>query len=479
MSEPVSNVVALPHGRIPPHNLDAECSLLGGILLDPTSVDDVLEIVHSSDFYRDAHRKIFEAIVDLAQRCEPVDRVQVKNKLTSLGMLDAAGGEEYVDKLDKFVPTASNLGHYAKIVAEKSLARRAIEVASWVAQMGYEQHGDVHEFVDQAEAKFFELRARSVKGEFLTVGELLKPVFKDIETRAEHAGKLIGLSSGLERLDDMTNGFKAGELAIIAARPSMGKSALATDIALTVAKAGGGVAFFSLEMTREALTMRMLSSVSGVQFQSLARGVLSDQEWGRLAAAAGALNTLPLHLFAKGEVSSGEVRAHSRRLAKKLAATPCPLKAILIDYLQLMYVDEGAERRDVAIGKNTRQLKDLAQQLGVPVILLAQLNRELEKRPDKRPRMADLRESGSIENDADLIIFVHRPEYYRPGVEELRGLAELIIGKQRNGATGLVKVKWEPKCMTFRDLYELPPEPEQMALPAGPPGEEPPPPEER
>jgi replicative DNA helicase len=236
VSESRANVVALPHGRVPPHNLDAEISLLGGVLLDNQAFDEVLTIVRGADFYRTAHRIMFEAMADLAMHSEPIDRVKLKDRLVSLGKLEDVGGEEAIDKLDVQVPTAANLVYYAKIVADKALARRAIETASSIAQLGYEQHGDVHAFVDESEARFFELRSRNAVGDFKSLHEMIRPVFEEIERRSAHDGKLIGVSSGLERLDDVTNGFKPGNLVIVAARPSMGKSALAKGIALSVAR---------------------------------------------------------------------------------------------------------------------------------------------------------------------------------------------------------------------------------------------------
>lgn len=483
MSEAPSNVIALPHGRTPPHNLDAERSLLGGLLLDGEAIDEVLELVHGTDFYRDAHRKIFEAMVDLAQRTEPIDRVQVKNKLVELGAFDGAGGDDYLDLLDKIVPTAANLQYYAKIVSEKSLARRTIEAATLTAQLGYEQHGEVHDFVDQAEARFFDLRSQSALGEFKTARELLPGVFKEIERRHESDGSLIGVTTGLEQLDVFTGGLRVG-LTIIAARPSMGKSALAKGMARAVCEDGGAVAYFSLEDTADQVVLRLLSDVSGLNLHQLSSGKLLEREWGVLASAAGKLADLQLHIYGKGEVSAGEIRAQSRRLFRKCSepkVTPSgetkkiPLRAIFIDYLQLMYVDDDEERRDIAIGKNTRQLKGLAQQLGVPVVLLAQLNRQLEHRPEKRPRMSDLRESGAIENDGDVIMFIYRDEIYNPNTED-KGVAEIIIGKNRNGPTGTVRVGWVKECTSFRNLYQAPPDPEQAALPLR---EEPPPPTDR
>ena len=473
-----ANVVAMPHGRVPPHSLDAERSLLGGLLLDGTAIDDVLLVVRGADFYRDAHRKIFEAMVDVTQRNVRIDRVSVKDALVRVGAFEAVGGDDYVDLLDQIVPTAANLAYYAKIIADKSLQRRIIETASAIVQLGYEQHGDVAEYADQSEAKMFEVRTAAAAAEFTHIGEMIKPVFMDIEARAQRDTTLVGVPSGLEKLDEMTNGFKRENLVIIAARPGMGKTALAGDIALAVAKNGGGVGFFSLEMSREELTTRMLATMAKVNSKNIESGRLSPAEWGRLAGAANKLQALPIHFFAKDEVSASEIRARGRRLSAQLSGTKTPLAMIIVDYLQLMYLDESAERRDVAIGRNTRQLKGLAKQLQVPVLLLAQLNREVEKRPNKRPQMSDLRESGSIENDADLIIFVFREEEYKR-TDENRGVAELIIGKQRSGPRGVVRVGFVAEYSSFQDLYgstmkSL--EQQNLALPKTPEREEPPPP---
>ena len=458
MSAPASNVTALPHGRVPPHNLDAERSLLGGILLDSQAFNDVVEIVHADEFYRDAHRKVFEAMISLQSRAQPIDRITVKDELTSLGAFEAVGGDEFIDLLDKIVPTAANLAWYAKIVHDKALSRRLIEAATAISQLGYEQHGDVGEFADEAERRIFAVTEQRNSVSFEAVRPVIGRVFKNIEALYERQEEITGIPTGFADLDRLTSGFQPGDLVILAARPSMGKTAFCLNIATHVGcraqyqKKKCGVGMFSLEMPKEQLVMRMLSSEARVDSQRIRTGKLIESDWAKLALAAGVLADANIHIDDTAAVSVLELRAKSRRLFAKFENTDAPIRMIIIDYLQLMRGNERVDSREQQISEISRSLKALAKELGIPVLALSQLNRSLEKRPDKRPMMSDLRESGAIEQDADTIMFIYREEVYEKEKEDVKGVAEIIIGKQRNGPIGAANLAFIHENTRFENL---------------------------
>ncbi len=393
-----ATVVSLPHGRVPPHNLDAEKSLLGGVLLDSQAFAEVVEIVRAEEFYRDAHRKVFEAMSALFGKGQPIDRITVKDELTALGAFDAVGGDEFIDLLDKIVPTAANLAYYAKIIHEKALARRLIEAASTIAQLGYEQHGDVGEFADECERRIFAVTEQRNSVSFVHLKPIIAATFKTIEALYERQEEITGIPTGFADLDRMTSGFQPGDLVILAARPSMGKTSLCLNLATHVGCRGQyqkkrcGVGIFSLEMPKEQLVMRMLASEARVDSQRIRTGKLIESDWAKLAQAAGVLADANIHIDDTPAVSVLELRAKCRRLYARYEESDQPIRLIIVDYLQLMRGNERIDSREQQISEISRSLKALAKELGIPVLALSQLNRSLEKRPDKRPLMSDLRE---------------------------------------------------------------------------------------
>ena len=393
-----ATVVSLPHGRVPPHNLDAEKSLLGGVLLESQAFAEVVEIVRAEEFYRDAHRKVFEAMSALFGKGQPIDRITVKDELTAQGAFDAVGGDEFIDLLDKIVPTAANLAYYAKIIHEKALARRLIEAASTIAQLGYEQHGDVGEFADECERRIFAVTEQRNAVSFVHVKPIIAATFKTIEALYERQEEITGIPTGFADLDRMTSGFQPGDLVILAARPSMGKTSLCLNLATHVGCRGQyqkkrcGVGIFSLEMPKEQLVMRMLASEARVDSQRIRTGKLIESDWAKLAQAAGVLADANIHIDDTPAVSVLELRAKCRRLVAKYQESDQPVRLIIVDYLQLMRGNERIDSREQQISEISRSLKALAKELGIPVLALSQLNRSLEKRPDKRPLMSDLRE---------------------------------------------------------------------------------------
>jgi replicative DNA helicase len=383
---------------VPPHNLDAEKSLLGGVLLESQAFAEVVEIVRAEEFYRDAHRKVFEAMSALFGKGQPIDRITVKDELTAQGAFDAVGGDEFIDLLDKIVPTAANLAYYAKIIHEKALARRLIEAASTIAQLGYEQHGDVGEFADECERRIFAVTEQRNAVSFVHVKPIIAATFKTIEALYERQEEITGIPTGFADLDRMTSGFQPGDLVILAARPSMGKTSLCLNLATHVGCRGQyqkkrcGVGIFSLEMPKEQLVMRMLASEARVDSQRIRTGKLIESDWAKLAQAAGVLADANIHIDDTPAVSVLELRAKCRRLVAKYQESDQPVRLIIVDYLQLMRGNERIDSREQQISEISRSLKALAKELGIPVLALSQLNRSLEKRPDKRPLMSDLRE---------------------------------------------------------------------------------------
>jgi replicative DNA helicase len=385
-------------GRVPPQNLDAERSVLGGVLLDNKGLNDILEFLKPDDFYREAHRKVFEAMCTLSAKSEPIDRITVKNALTEQGVFASIGGDDFIDLLDKVVPAASNLTYYAKIVAERATARRLIEAAQAIAAEGYEQAGDIADFLDSAESRIFGITETKAQQGFRPVQDVVKDAFKLVESLYGRQEDITGVATGFADLDKLTSGFQPGDLVILAARPSMGKTAFCLNIAAHVgirAKFNGkkiGVAIFSLEMPSVQLVMRMLASEARVDSQRLRTGRLVESDWSKLAHAAGQLAEANIHIDDSSVLGALDLRAKCRRLAGRFADSDAPLGLVIIDYLQLMKGNERIDSREQQISEISRGLKGLAKELRLPVIALSQLNRSLEKRPDKRPMMSDLRE---------------------------------------------------------------------------------------
>jgi replicative DNA helicase len=427
--------------RLPPQSLEAEISVLGGVLIENDALNLVLEILQEGDFYRESHRKIFSAILHLYEHSEPVDLITLGEVLKTRGDLEDVGGIEYLNSLVNSVPTAANISYYAKIIKEKGILRKLIHRATEIINQSFSNSGDVDEFIDQAERTIFEISEDRVRPSFYPIKDLIKSSFKTIESLYEKRQLITGVPTGFQRIDELTSGLQPSDLIIVAGRPSMGKTALALNIAQNASlHAGISSAIFSLEMSKEQLALRLLCSEAKVDAHRLRGGFLSESDWPRLTRAAGALSEAPIFVDDTPGISALEMRAKSRRL--KIEHN---LGLVVVDYLQLMRGRSRTESREQEISDISRSLKALAKELNIPVIALSQLNRRVEERGDKRPQLSDLRESGAIEQDADVILFLYRDEVYNKS-EESRGKAEVIIGKQRNGPTDKVD-------LTFLDKY--------------------------
>ncbi len=436
--------------KLPPHSVEAEQSVLGGLLLDASAWDKVADVIHLDDFYRREHRLIFEHIMRLSERARPVDVITVAEALEVAGKLDEAGGLAYLGSLAQNVPSAANIKRYAEIVRERAIMRQLVEVGNDIAASGFAPAGrDAGQLLDEAESKVLKIAEAGSRGKqgFLSMPPLLTQVVERIETlyARENHSEVTGVATGFTDLDRMTSGLQPGDLIIVAGRPSMGKTAFSINMAENIAlETSKPVAIFSMEMGGAQLVMRMIGSIGRLNQHSLRTGKLEDEDWGRLTHAIGLLNDAPIHIDETPGLNVLELRARSRRLARQ---SEHGLGLIVIDYLQLMSSPSGkaSENRATEISEISRSLKALAKELHVPVIALSQLNRSLEQRPNKRPVMSDLRESGAIEQDADLILFIYRDEVYNSDSPD-KGRAEIIIGKQRNGPIGTVS-------LTFRGEY--------------------------
>jgi replicative DNA helicase len=435
--------------KVPPQNLDAEQSVLGGIMLDNQALNSALEILDADDFYSEAHRKIFSAIIELYNKSEPCDIITLSNILKNRTQLDQAGGISYLSALSDSVPSAANISHYAKIVKEKSILRKLIGTATEILHKSYTSSSDIDTVLDEAEHAIFEISENKIRPTFSPFKDLIKDSVKTIEKLYERKELVTGVPTGFEKLDDITSGLQKSDLVIIAGRPSMGKTALAMNIAQYAAlEAGIPVAIFSLEMSKEQLALRMLSSEARVDSQRIRRGFLGEADWPKLITAAGRLSEAQIFIDDSPAISALEMKAKARRLKSEVN-----LGLIILDYLQLMRGGGYKDSREQEISEISRSLKTLAKELNVPVIALSQLNRKLEDRTNKRPQMADLRDSGAIEQDADLIAFIYRDEVYDKSEENPeKGMAEIIVGKQRNGPTGMVKLAFQDKFARFENL---------------------------
>ncbi len=434
--------------RIPPQNLEAEQAILGSLMVDRELVPVISEIVQKNDFYAPHNATVYDAIVSVYERGEPVDKVSVAEELRRRKLLDEVGGADFISQLLNTVPTTASAEYYARIVAEKSILRSLITAGGRIAVMGFEQPENVDDTVDRCEQMIFDIGRRTAGG-FTLVRDLLKPAFERIDTLYHQKGSVTGVPSGFARLDQFTTGFQPGELIIIAARPSMGKTSLGLNIAMNAAKgAGKRVAVFSLEMSNDQLVQRFLSMEARIDAQALRTGNIKDKEWGEITHAMGVLAEVPISVDDSAALTVGEVRSRSRRLAATTG-----LDLIIIDYLQLLRsTNARITSRVEIIDEICRSLKALAKELKVPVIALAQLNRSPESRNDKRPMLSDLRESGGIEQEADVVAFIYRDEYYNPPTPENENIAEINIAKQRNGPTGLVQLRFDKRYTSFADL---------------------------
>jgi replicative DNA helicase len=435
--------------KVPPHNVDAEQSILSAILIDNDTFPEVLEVLTEADFYREAHAKIFKAMVALFERSEPADLITLSNLLKKQGQLEAIGGASYLAELVDTVPMAVNAMHYARIVQEKALLRRLIERAGGITRRCFEDKSDVEDILDFAERSIFEISENKVKPSFYALKDILPQTYRAVEDAYENKALVTGVPTGFRDLDQKTSGFQRGDLIIIAGRPGMGKTALALNIARNASEnSGEPVAIFSLEMSKEQLSLRLLSSEAGVDSARMRGGFLTQSDLTKINRAAGALYDIPLFIDDTPSISVLEIRAKARRMKMNDG-----LGLILVDYIQLMKGRASAERRDLEISEISRALKALAKELRIPVIALSQLNRRVEERTNKRPIISDLRESGAIEQDADVIAFIYREKVYNEDIDPSKKmLAELNVAKQRNGPTGTVRLIFQEEYTRFRDV---------------------------
>ena len=434
---------------VPPQNLEAEESVLGAMLLSPTAVGNVSEILDASDFYRESHGKVFLAALGLWAKGEPVDAITIANELDERSQLEQVGGQARIAELAALVPSTSNVEHYARIVKEMATLRGLVRAGQEITRLGQDRPGEVVDLVDRAEQIVFELGQQRVTSDFSHIEVLLKESFERITQLYEAGVDITGVPSGFRELDSLTSGFQPGNLVILAARPSMGKSSLALGTATNLAVRNEvPVALFTLEMSKSEVTQHMMCSEAKVESQRLRSGRLAPDDWPRLTAACDRLMKAPIYVDDTGSTTIMEVRSKARRLKSREPA----LGLIIVDYLQLMTSGVNAENRVQEVSQISRALKVLARDLEVPILALSQLSRAVEQRHDKRPILSDLRESGSLEQDADLVFFIYRDEYYLGEESDQQGVAEVILAKHRNGPTGTAKLSFLRRYAKFADL---------------------------
>ena len=432
--------------RLPPQNLEAEASILGGVLLENDAINTDIELVDPNDLYRESHRKIYRAMVDLWDRSEPVDLITLSAQLKAKGDLEDVGGSAYLAELASQVPTAANIAHYARIVREKAVLRDLIRTSTDIASRGLEERGDVDSFLDDAERAIFDVSEKRIRASFIRVGDVMTDTIKKVDELYHRKEMVTGVPTGYRDLDRLTAGFQPSDLLIVAGRPGMGKTAFALNVAVNAAFQGIGVAIFSLEMAMEQLVLRMLCAEARVDYSRLRTGYLRENEFPALVKTAGQLGDAPVYIDDTPAVTVLEVRAKTRRLMRDRTRK---IGLVVIDYLQLMRAHRNSPNREQEISEISRSLKALAKELSVPIVALSQLNRRVEERGDKRPQMADLRESGAIEQDADVIMFVYRDEAY--DVTKNPGVAEINVAKQRNGPVDTVKLAFLKEYTRFED----------------------------
>ncbi|MFN0041562.1 MAG: replicative DNA helicase [Burkholderiales bacterium] len=441
--------------RLPPHSVEAEQSVLGGLLLDNTAWEKIADLISESDFYRADHRLIYRHISKLIGQSRPADVITVSESLQSTKELESVGGLAYLGALSQNTPTAANIRRYGEIVRERAVMRKLAEVGTEIADGAYNPMGrEAGQLLDEAESRVFAISEEGSRGRqgFVAVQPLLTQVVERIDLlyNRDNPSDVTGVPTGFTDLDRMTSGLQPGDLVIVAGRPSMGKTSLALNMAEHVAlDAGLPVGVFSMEMSGTQLVMRMLGSVGKLDQHKLRTGRLADEDWRRLTDAVGRLNDAPIHIDETAALNALELRARARRLHRQYGK----LGLIVVDYLQLMSASSQGENRATEISEISRSLKALAKELNVPVVALSQLNRSLEQRPSKRPVMSDLRESGAIEQDADVILFIYRDEVYNPDSPD-KGKAEVIIGKQRNGPIGTVTLVFQGEYTRFANFAD-------------------------
>ncbi|MHB1431724.1 MAG: replicative DNA helicase [Streptosporangiaceae bacterium] len=436
--------------RTPPHDIAAEQCVLGGMLLSKDAISDVLEVIKPNDHYRPAHQIVHETILDLSGGGEPADAVTVAAELTKRGDIGKVGGAPYLHTLIASVPTAANAGYYARIVRERAILRRLVEVGTRIVQLGYAGDGDADELVDRAQAEIYGVTERRTSDDYLPLSEIMPGALVEIESIGSRGGTMTGVPTGFADLDALTNGLHAGQMVVVAARPALGKSTLALDFARAASiRSGLASVIFSLEMSRNEITMRLLSAEARVALHSMRTGQMTDDDWTRLAKRMSEVANAPLFIDDSPNMSMMEIRAKCRRLKQQH-----DLRLVIIDYLQLMSSPKRVENRQQEVSEMSRSLKLLAKELNVPVIAVAQLNRGPEQRTDQKPMLSDLRESGSIEQDADVVILLHREDAYERESPRA-GEADFIVAKHRNGPTATVTVAFQGHYSRFVDMARI------------------------
>ena len=433
--------------RVLPHDILAEQSTLGAMLISQEAVAEVFEYVNGGDFYAPKHQIIFDALLTLYGMGEPTDVITVTDQLVKTGSLVRAGGADYLHTLTSTVPTAANASFYAKIVSEKATLRRLVEVGTRIAQLGYANEGEVEDLVNQAQEDVYRVTQAGTGEDYVALSDSIEAAIAEIEAAQDSSGDLVGVPTGFTELDALTNGFHPGQLIIVAARPAMGKSTFALDIARNAAIAQNkSTLFFSLEMGRAEIAMRMLSAESAIPLQSMRKGNIADSDWTKLAQVRGRINDAPLYIDDSPNMTLVEIRAKCRRLAQRVG-----LKMIVIDYLQLLTSGKKVESRQQEVSEFSRALKLLSKELNIPVVALSQLNRQAEQTKDKKPELSHLRESGSLEQDADVVVLLHR-EAIGDSEHPRAGEADLILAKQRSGPTGTVVVAFQGHYSRFVNM---------------------------
>ncbi len=433
--------------KVPPHNLEAEQAIIGGILINNDALNQVVDILSGQDFYREAHALIFEGMLTLYNRDDPVDVITLSQVLKEKGALDKVGGTDYLASLAEATATSAGIMYHAEIVNDLSTRRNLISQCSHISEVCFQLTNSTEEILDSAEQYIFDIAERNIDTSFLPLNEVVKNSFKKIETTT--GSNITGISTGFTDFDNLTSGLQPSDLIIVAGRPSMGKTALALNIAFNAALEDKvGVAVFSLEMSSLQLGIRLLGCDAMIDAWKLRKGALQDDDYLRLTDSANRLSELPIYIDDSSGLSALEIKAKARRLKKKHN-----ISLVIIDYLQLMQSKKAVESRQLEISDISRSLKALAKDLDIPVLAVSQLNRKVEDRPNKRPMLADLRESGAIEQDADLILFIYREELYNR-TEENKGKAELIVAKHRNGPTGFVNLTFREKYTKFQNYYK-------------------------
>ncbi len=433
--------------RTPPNDIAAEQSVLGAMLLSKDAIADVVETLRADDFYRPSHATLFDVVLDLYGRGEPADAVTVASELTKVGEITRVGGASYLHTLVSMVPTAANANYYARIVREQAILRRLVTAGTRIVHMGYSGQGEVDDVVDRAQAEVYEVTERRTSEDYAPLSDIMQGTLNEIEAISNRDGEMVGVPTGFAELDSLTNGLHPGQLVILAARPALGKSTLGLDICRNASiKHGITSVIFSLEMSRNEIVMRLLSAEAQVSLQHMRSGTMTEADWAKMANKMGVVSEAPLFIDDSPNMTLMEIRAKCRRLKQRHN-----LKLVVVDYLQLMTSGKRVESRQQEVSEFSRSLKLLAKELEVPVIAISQLNRGPEQRQDKRPMLSDLRESGSLEQDADMVVLLHREDFYERESPRA-GEADFIVAKHRNGPTANITVAFQGHYSRFVDM---------------------------